>query len=67
MKATAPTGMELSDFEIGRHFWTGAGKWVCVKVGWQKIKARKLGPLASDQVFEFDQDDFDGCSTEAFK
>jgi len=62
----AHTGMEKEDFEIGKHFWTGSGEWICTDIGTKVIVAIKYD---DDDEIEtvFNHFDFGGCSLEPFK
>jgi len=66
--------MKMSDFQIGAHFFTGAGKWRCTDIGTRVIVAIKIddqdirnfaGPPYSVAECVFDEYDLDGCSLDA--
>jgi hypothetical protein len=61
--------MKHSDFQIGREFWTGTGRWRCTDIGTRIIAAIKLdkddaswynGPPYAVAEFVFDEYDLEG-------
>jgi hypothetical protein len=67
--------MKHSEFEIGRHFWTGAGEFICTDTGTRVIVAVKkydfdIGwlkhPPYDIPEYVLDENDLPGCTlTEA--
>lgn len=63
--------MKLDDFNIGKHFFTAEGEWVCTDIGTRTIAAVKYKELliSGDKMppysiveHLFDLYDIDGCS-----
>ena len=57
-------GMTKEMFEIGLHFWTATGEWVCTDIGTRVIIAKRLN---SDCEIVFDEYDFGGCNLTKFE
>ena len=66
--------MRHSDFQIGLHFHTAAGRWRCTDVGTRVIVAIRLdapdeswyhGPPYAVAESVFDENDLEGCSLAA--
>src|SRR5581483_7719585 len=64
--------MKKDEFEVGKHFWTGSGEWVCTDKGqrtivaarWDALKDNPAGPPYSVGENVFDEYDQDGCYLE---
>ena len=66
--------MRLTDFGVGREFFTAAGKWRCTDVGTRTVVAMRVdrldgswynGPPYAVEEVVFDENDIEGCSTDA--
>jgi hypothetical protein len=59
--------LEKENFEIGKIFYTGSGKWLCTDIGKRTINAIKVerenikGPPFEEEEHVFTEFDFGGC------